>query len=250
MEGTVVYEVIRIVKGVPLFFTDHYHRLLHSCSLIGYVPSVDPLVLLREFRDLTEKNRIREGNILMKIAFTGADEKQVIAFIPHHYPTDDEYRKGVRVDFLPAQRNNPEAKVEQNVRERANQMLQSTDGYEVLLVDPDGGITEGSRSNVFFLRNNRLVTAPLNRVLKGITMAKVLEIAETEHIPVVFSAVKIDDLGRFSSAFLTGTSPRILPIATAGPYSFSVDHPVVETIRKRYDEMMEQDIQRQLYPPS
>ena len=43
-------------------------------------------------------------------------------------------------------------------------------------------ITEGSRSNIFFLKDETLVTAPDNAVLNGITRKHILEICRENSI--------------------------------------------------------------------
>ncbi len=48
-----------------------------------------------------------------------------------------------------------------------NKIIQEQGVAEVLLIDGDNCITEGSRSNVFFIRDNVFYTAPLPHVLAG-----------------------------------------------------------------------------------
>ncbi|MCF8358229.1 MAG: aminotransferase class IV [Prolixibacteraceae bacterium] len=245
-EGVVVYEVLRVIKGFPLFFDDHFARLEHSCQLIGYKQPFEKQVLYERFMTLISKNIFLSGNIKLNVIFNADGHHSLLYFIPHTYPSHEDYTKGVQVGFLEAERVNPEAKVEQHVREQANSMLETPGLYEVLLIDHEGEITEGSRSNVFFVDDNGLVTAPLEKVLKGITMAKVLDIAKKENIPVTFSAVKLADIGNYPSVFLTGTSPKILPVSRAGNQNFKASHPLVGRLMELYNKQIEKNIQSQM----
>jgi branched-chain amino acid aminotransferase len=250
-QGTVVYEVLRIIDGVPLFFEDHYQRLLNSCKLIGVGYEPEKKELFRQFTELAKANNFKTGNVILKLYFetgelnnSGTQElrNSLLYFIPHSYPSEIQYKEGVTVDFLFAERNNPEAKVEQGVREKANEMLKNSKLYEVLLVDRNGFITEGSKSNMVFVKNNTLYTCPLERVLTGITLKKVIDIANTLKIPVVFEAIKANEIDRCDALFITGTSPKILPVAKAGTTLFDVANQVVCQLHEMYDSLIENDI--------
>jgi len=255
IKGVVVYEVLRIIEGFPLFFDDHFQRLVNSCRMIGQLYKSDKKELFGQIIELAKINAITTGNISLKIIFnpdqineTTYSGTQVLRhssflyFIPHSYPTADDYRTGVKVGFLEIERNNPEAKVEQGMKEKVRQSEQDTDVYEVLLVDNDGFITEGSRSNMVFVKGDTLYTCPLNRVLKGITLAKVIEIASQENIPVVFEAVHQSALSSFDALFITGTSPKILPVAKAGDTNFDTQNQLMRKLMGQYDGMIEQEI--------
>jgi branched-chain amino acid aminotransferase len=242
LQGLVVYEVLRIIEGIPLFFDDHYQRLLKSCELSGKTININKNSLFQQFIELGRKNGITEGNIMLKFIFTNEGYSQLIYFIPHSYPSENDYRKGVKVGFLETERMNPEAKVEQGVKERVNQSGQGSDVYEVMLIDSEGFITEGSRSNLVFVKGDAFYTCPLNRVLKGITLTKVLEIASTENIPVVFEAVHQSEISSYDALFITGTSPKVLPVAKAGDTSFDINNQLTCRLIVRYNELVKQEI--------
>ena len=58
---------------------------------------------------------------------------------------------------------------------------QGADAYETIFVDPDGQLTEGSRTSVFVERDGRLLTPPLSRgLMPGILRAKLIEEGRAE----------------------------------------------------------------------
>jgi branched-chain amino acid aminotransferase len=263
IKGVVVYEVLRIIDGIPLFFDDHFQRLINSCRMIGQIYEPDKKELSRQIIELARINAFKTGNITLKLIFNHSVSQSFnnsvfqsfnnsvfqsfipsvfIYFIPHSYPSDEDYRNGVKVGFLEIERNNPEAKVDQGVKEKVTQSDQAPDVYEVMLVDKDGFITEGSRSNMVFVKGNALYTCPLNRVLKGITLTKTLEIASQENIPVVFEAVHKTSISSYDSMFITGTSPKILPVAKAGNTTFDTENQLMRKLIKLYNNLMEQEM--------
>ena len=149
-----LYEVIRVINSIPVFLEDHLARLYNSAQLIGFenLPGSDELVnCINNFIASEKKDT---GNIKLSFSISDPSEEPecLLNFIPHHYPTPEEYNNGVRVGLLNADRSVPNAKIQHaDIRERANQAMKDNGQYEVLLVDSEGNITEGSRSNVFFL---------------------------------------------------------------------------------------------------
>ena len=242
VQGIQVYEVLRMIKGAPLFFEDHIKRLQHSFKLIGETILIDKNILFNQFIELGKKNLISEGNIKLNFIINAEGYTQVSYFIPHSYPSESDYRKGVKVGFLDIERKNPEAKVEQGVNEKIKTSGQDPDVYEVMLVNKEGLITEGSRSNMVFIKVNTLYTCPLKKVLRGVTLAKVLEIASRENIQVFFEAVPKTAISTFDALFITGTSPKLLPVALAGDIHFDVHNPLMHHLMARYNKLIKQEI--------
>jgi len=84
---------------------------------------------------------------------------------------------------------------------------------EAILVDPDGYITEGSSTSVFWVENNRLFVTPAGpEVLPGVTAEFIIEIARDEGIPLLAERVALDRLRRASEIFLTGTITEVCPV--------------------------------------
>lgn len=243
----VVYEVFRVLDSIPLFYSEHFERLGSSCNKINKKIEVDGDVLYRQILNLIRNNMISDGNIIIKVCFHSSHYDLLAYFIPHIYPTLIDYENGVEVGFLNAERNTPEAKVEQaSIRGKANQIISEQGLYEVLLIDDKNQFTEGSRSNLFFIQNNTLITSPLNTVLKGVTLSKVLEIAVRMKLTVEYKSIKYNDLSKIDALFLTGTSPNILPIKKAGNLTFDVKHPILIKIIEMYDQMVKNNINNSL----
>jgi branched-chain amino acid aminotransferase len=194
---------------------------------------------------LVTLNQKREGNVRFVYVAEENNGTWSISFIPHSYPSADDYFKGVKVGLLLAERDNPNAKVvQQSVRDRANQMIAEQSLYEVLLVDREGQITEGSRSNVFFVKDEVFYTAPASVVLVGITRQKVLECLQELNFRIVEDAVLASGIDQFGAAFLTGTSPKVLPVCSVDRQLFNPDFQCVRQLIKAYDEMIDRYLEQ------
>ncbi len=228
-----VYEVIRIVEGIPLFLEDHLDRMYQSAKLAGKIIPFSPEKIIEFLAELIKVNDVKEGNVLLSCKIN-----LKAFFISHSYPSAGMYKDGVVCGLLHAERMNPNAKVFQTkVREQANQLISEKGFYEVLLVDQHYSVTEGSRSNVFFVKDGSLITPPAGQVLVGITRQKTLQCATLLGLNRKEEQVKLSDLQKFDALCITGTSPKILPVRQVENLTFNAKNQILIQLMQTYDSM-------------
>lgn len=241
-----VYEVIRIIDGVALFLEDHFNRLRQSMKIQGIPFHMDCNEFKHNIQYLAEENKTLNGNIRFVYLKAKNEIKWTFSIIPHSYPARDEYLKGVTTNLFFAERENPNAKVIQaTVREGANKMIADQKLYEVLLVNRDGLITEGSRSNVFFVKDNVFYTSPASTVLVGVTRKKVIECLTELEFLVIEKAVRSSEISSYDAVFLTGTSPVILPVRSIGNKIIDTSHPLVRRLMEQFNILITMYIQNE-----
>jgi len=229
-----IYEVLSITNGVPLFLEDHLKRFYHSAKIAGKSIHFSQSQIELFLNDLIKKNEVTEGNILISC------KNNLKAFyIAHSYPSKEMYETGVNCGLLKAERENPNAKVFQTtVRQQADQLIKEKKYYEVLLLDKWNRITEGSRCNVFFVRGNEIKTPPGNKVLQGITRQKTIQIAKKAGFSVSEENILLNELDTFSAVFITGTSPKILPVNQIEGITFNSKNEVIKVLIESYDDLI------------
>ena len=233
-----VYEVVRIIKGVPLFCNDHFERMTSSLKQLNKEFHINVLEFENQIKLLAEVNKVLNGNV--KISIGEQSKNIVLHFIPHYYPSEAEYRQGVKTGFYYAERTNPNVKMHlADLRKNVNEYLNNTGLFEVFYVDRNNEITEGSRTNVFFIRDEKVYTCAPEKVLLGITRQKAIECLKKLDIPLIETNILKDDIGSFDSVFLTGTSPKILPVASIDETTFTCDNITLTRLRNEYDQMIE-----------
>jgi branched-chain amino acid aminotransferase len=240
--GKAVYEVIRIVNGVPLFIEDHLKRLENSLEMVFGNCRVNQSEIINIILKLAAKNEIYEGNIKLIVQQeSGSQFKYHLFFIPHHYPTVDEYRRGYLMKSLIMERPNPGAKViNQSLTETVSKMkTEDANLDEVLLVRHDGIVAEGSRSNIFFVDGNQLITASEKLVLAGITRAKIIELCSENQIKCAEkSDLLFSDVSKMDGAFITGTSPKVMAVRQIDSLAFDIENKLIQKIAGIYDKMI------------
>jgi branched-chain amino acid aminotransferase len=237
-EGDSVYEVVRMIKGNPVFFNDHMERLTASVKNQERKMLADILEIRRSIINLIRSEGKRNANLKIVFNYNGARENFLVYLIEPIYPSPAQYRNGVKGILFHAVRKDPGSKViNHRLRSSIYHRLILENAYEAILINHDGQITEGSRSNIFFLGGGKLVTAPDKYVLSGITRKYILEICRLEGIGVELRCVRSDEIGDFDSAFMTGTSPMVLPFSVVGDTAFNVKVPLIRHLREKYMAM-------------
>ncbi|MFH5837198.1 aminotransferase class IV [Proteiniclasticum sp. C24MP] len=240
-----VYEVIRITDGTPLFLEDHLERMNQSLEILQMDFRKSKEEISNLIHLLAKKNGIKDGNVKILINH-GPVTHFYMYFIPHVYPDRISYLEGIRTGTMEIERKNPNAKViDPGYKTRVTEFIEENGIYEALLVNSDHEITEGSKSNVFFVLNQTLYTPPLKDVLGGVTRKRILDIAAELKMNIAEEAVPVTDLPRVEAAFISGTSPKILPISSIDDMELSSsDHPMVKKLMAAYEQKIEDDLLR------
>lgn len=233
---TSVYEVIRVEEGVPLFIEDYLFRFENSYALLKKEIPVSLSKIKATVQKLNQINQHNSGPV--KLVFGAGSTDYFLAFIMKpHVPSVKEYKSGVRTISVEATRNNPNLKLwNKNFREQSIRLLEENQAYETILVNPEGFITEASRSNVFFIKDSKVFTTPVDLVLPGITRKKVLEVCGNNHIDVEFEKIAYKKIHLYESCFLTGTARKIVPIRSIDKMTFKVDTDMLNAISGYFED--------------
>ncbi|PYG87642.1 branched-chain amino acid aminotransferase [Ruminiclostridium sufflavum DSM 19573] len=207
------YEVIRIIKGIPLFYDDHFSRLKSSMNKASYELVISKKDLRDQLQEVCKLNYLSDCNVKVIVLQYGA-EQITIAFInKFYYPAKQEYDNGVECCTVNLMRSNPNIKmINTGYKEEIKRVSEEKNVFEVLLVNDSGKITEGGKSNAFFVKGNKIYTSPEDYVLVGITRKYVVDVCKKLGYEVIETLIGIDSLTSFDAVFITGTSINVLPV--------------------------------------
>jgi branched-chain amino acid aminotransferase len=79
-------------------------------------------------------------------------------------------------------------------------------------------------------------------VLSGITRKYIIDICRREGYNLVFEAAKVSDLSDFQSAFITGTSPMVLPVKSIDNHLFRTDNEIIKRLILLYRQLADDSI--------
>lgn len=242
-EGSnIIYEVIRVIEGKPLFYEAHYDRMINSCRLSNTEFEINKESLKLYVESLIKVNEIKEGNL--KITFKIKEENLRMFFIKHSYPTEDMYALGVKTILYFGERTNPNAKIINNdFRRNIQGAIKEANAFEAILVNGENNITEGSKSNIFFIRNNILFTSSVESVLPGVTRTEIIKVAKENNIKVIENNINKDEIERFDASFISGTSPNILPISQVNNIKYNIKNKLLREIMILFEDKTKEEIQ-------
>jgi len=234
MEEKTIYEVLRVVEGKAIFLESHLKRMKNSFELIGEKFTLNYEEIIIKIDELIKSENKPEGNI--KITYEVYKKMLRIFFIEHAYPSGQMYENGARTTLYFGERENPNAKiVNENFREKVNKEIKDRNVYEAILVDANGYITEGSKSNIFMIKDKRLLTSPAKAVLPGVTRGEIINLAEKLEIEVNEVQYKYSDINKLDGMFISGTSPKILPIKAVNDINLDVNNGIIRKLMSEYD---------------
>jgi branched-chain amino acid aminotransferase len=207
-----IYEVIRVVEGRPVFLKEHFDRMNESIRLSGLKGVLDYECYKRSTEMLIEANNLLNCNIRVSYYFNDEDIL-LFYFIESHYPSKKQFQEGVDTVTVKMHRKNPNVKAfEKNFKEEVQRVIDDTGSFEAILVNDDNTVSEGSKSNIFFVKGKKIITSPDEAVLLGVTRNKVIEVCTKNFMEVEKRTVCFQELDGFDAAFITGTSNDVLPI--------------------------------------
>ncbi|TCO70750.1 aminotransferase class IV [Marinisporobacter balticus] len=246
----IIYEVIRIIDGVPLFLEEHLDRMRKSGDLLGVKIKKSDEEITAEIFELIKINRYKDMNVKLLCSNINGEKQDFFTyFIESHYPEDQVYKKGIHTILYYSERENPNAKVMNTfLRENVNKMIQKEKAYEAILVNNGGYIMEGSRSNMFFVKDEILYTASSKDVLLGVTRKRILKVCKDLDIDVREQAIYEKEISSLDGAFMSGTSVNVLPISSINQVKLnSVCNGLIEKIAEGYKKEMEMYMNRRKF---
>jgi branched-chain amino acid aminotransferase len=219
VRGIGVFDLLRTYHGKPCFLKEHVDRLLASARSIDLQLPWSHDEICRVALETLTRNNLEEANI--RIIVTGGSSVDFMSPVgkprllvlvtalpnlPEHW-----YSRGIKVITRKLRRINPGAKsINYLPAAMALRHAQVQGAEEVLYLDDDDHVLEGTTSNVFACIEGRLVT-PEQGILSGITRKVVLEIA-AGHFSVERRDLTILELLKAQEVFITGTNKGLVPV--------------------------------------
>lgn len=234
-----IYEVIRLIDGRFLFLDDHLERLRNSCTFSG-IKYPDYRTLVNHLKMLVSHASVGYGNIRLVVSEVDNNTDVAAFFVPHFYPSEDDYLHGVITKTYAFERPDPTVKKwNEKFRKNIGAFIQKEGVYEALLVNGRGELTEGSRSNLFFINHqSAIITAPEHMILAGITRKYVLDICTEHNYRVKEKALLKTEAATMKSCFVSGTSPKVLPVRQLDSVIYDVRNPLLRTIMKEFNQLI------------
>ncbi len=245
--GQGVFETMRAYRERIFRLDSHIRRLLDSLVIIGIDAPLEPGSLKEAAKRCLKENDLKDAYVRLTV-WQGEDNKVKVMAIakPCRFPGKEEHQKGFKA-MLSALRQNESSPL---CRVKSANYLHLILAYqeakknsfdEALLLNTKGFLAEASRSNIFLVKDNCLLTPGLDcGCLPGITRDTVLALAGKEKLKTVEARLTLEDLARAKEAFLTNSLIEIMPLVSLDGQPVNKGQPGEITLRllRRYRAMI------------
>lgn len=248
--GDGVYEALVYVNGKLMFEEAHFNRLNEGLEKTQI--HFDSSTLSKDISRLLVESGLEHEDCLVYLQITRGIAPRKHSFPLNTTPTVMMYAKSMDLPGI----NPIHAKVITVPDHRwlrcdikmtslignvmANNIAHSQGAYEAVLVR-DGRITEGSHSNIFFVKDGIVYTHPANEyILNGITRKVTIEMCHTLGLEVKFEAILEKNISDMDEAFLSGTTTQIASISQIDEhiyYSNNQTGAITKQLQEAYCEL-------------
>ncbi|MDA8596926.1 aminotransferase class IV [Candidatus Pacebacteria bacterium] len=240
--GFGVYETLRVIDAKPQFLSEHTERLLTSAHHI----TLEHTLTEAAIQDFVTKliDTLEQGTYNLKLLLIGgatAAEADVYMFASNPlFPDKKLYRDGVHTITQKGERLFPQAKTLNMLQSYLSYKAAKEAGaYDALMVNRDGYVTEGTRTNFFTITGKTIFTPPSNEILDGVTRRHVLVVAAEAGFTVEEVSITPEQIQEYDGAFLTSTSTKIMPIKSIDEFSYSQMSSELQALQRAFDTYLE-----------
>ncbi len=228
-----VYESMKVMDGKIEYIEDHMDRLFESARILKLEHGYKVDSVIASLKKLVDINGDKKASL--KLQLIGGKNPSLFAFTSElpTYP-DKYYTEGVKVISYSGERIFPRAKSNcLLLNYMAAREALSFNALDAILIDRDGYALEGSRSNLFTVKGNTLVTSEED-VLYGVTRKRTLKIAEKLNLSVEFRKIALSDIKHclFDEVFITSTSMGAIPVKFINEIKIGGSFPVTALINR------------------
>lgn len=219
--GDGIYETLRTYGGLIFNYEAHYKRLKRSADVLKLNLPYSEREIYTFIKELIAKNALKEARIRVTLTrgennftFDTCKNPTMVILANELEPEPIEnYESGVKVITVPFSRALPEVKSISLVpMVKAKQTMIPKGAYEALFVDADGYITEGSITNVYFVKNNE-IHVPEMDMLSGTVREVLLGLAVKAGYSLIFERCYKESFYEADEIFLTNSIRSVIPVS-------------------------------------
>lgn len=231
--GFGVYETIRVTRGCLLFLEQHAQRLMDSAEAISLTHTFSAESVQIAARQLIEKTQADACNL--KILLIGGSTAETanlyLQCLNPLFPDRKLYTQGANATTKHYEREFPQAKTLNMLPSYlAYRAARAAGAYDALLINRQGCITEGTRTNFLALKDRLIVSPPEAGILPGVMRQAVIKVASQNGFKMIERAIKLDTVSDYDGTFLTSTSSKIMPLKTIDNYSWQAITPELQEL--------------------
>ena len=213
-----VYEVIPFYNFNIIAFDEHITRLDKSCNSLSFKADIEKIAM--EIKQLIKKSNLKNGYVYYQISrgidpirshmFDANIQIETFGYVVEH-AFKSKTLKVMLCEDLRWQRCDIKST---SLLGNVMSMNHAKDkGCEEVIMHKNNFITEGGASNIFFVKDNLVMTPALtNNILPGITRELLIKVIKNEGIDVQEGKYSLEDLIDSESIWLTSSTKGLAEV--------------------------------------
>ncbi len=260
MQGIGLFETMRCYDGHVFRLERHLDRLANSARALGWtvIPQKDELAdnvrqVISPFAGTDARVRLTVTTGSLHVTEQEPVRLTVVATAApaEKYP-DTFYTRGVTVTVSDCRqsRGDPTAGHKTTsyfARLASLRAAHAQSAFETLWFTPDNFLAEGAISSVFIVRDEELLTPPLDTpVLPSITRATVMELAGELSIPAREQPLTLENLLSAEEMFVSNSMIELVPVVRIGrnPIGDEKPGPITRKLAIAYGQLIDREAGR------
>lgn len=220
--GWGLFETMRAYHNKIVYFDAHLARIKHSSRLIGLRLPYPQEKLKGIIRKAVKKSGFQDAYIRLTLWKEDLGMGISVIVRKHKPYPPQKYKSGINLTFSPFRQSEnsffARIKTSNRLLYKLSYLEAKKKGFSgSIILNNRGYITEESRSNIFFVKDNALFTPFLScGCLAGITRKVICDLAKIYNIKVYEGNFTPQDLYAAEEVFLTNSLIGVMPAASIG----------------------------------
>lgn len=243
--GYGLFETMRAYQGKFFCLDKHIKRLIESSKIINL--NIDKKINFAKIIEFTLKENPPHQNSYVRLSvWQQASGISILVAVKEYFPLEEKYHFGFKTIISKKVIQNEFSifskikSMNRLVYQLAQKEANSKGLDEALILNTKGFLTEGSRTNIFLIKNNVLFTPSLESgCLAGITREVVLELAKKIGLEIYEKEILPKQIFEVDEVFLTNSLIEIMPVCffENKPIKKAIPGPITQELRKQYQNL-------------
>ncbi len=227
--GESVFTTCLVENGEIQLWKEHLDQLLNNAMKYYFLRPSDRSALRELVLNSLQSSEYGDGDLRISITsknrdqlFAETDSSNLVATVNSRAVVKNESPLKLKVYKRTQDSELDELKVGSYGKEIYLKKLAMSNGFDEVLFCDDEKVYEASTSNIFFVKDNQLIT-PATGIYKGIIREIIIEENNVE-----VRDIKVSELDSFDGAFLTNSISIISSVSSINQVQFKMigDYPV------------------------
>ena len=219
-----VYEVIKVLNNKLIDIDFHIRRLKYSTKELNFNIKINKYFLTKIFINIVKKNKLSNGIIYLQIT-RGSQPREhaykknlkpniIIYTAKKKFNLPNKNYKGYKAITYPDIRwGRPDIKTTSLLANILAATEASKKGAYETIFFKGKKITEAAHSNVWIIKNNKIITHPANReILRGVTRTVLINLIKNQGFKLIEKEFSLNELFKADEVFITSSGSLVTPI--------------------------------------